>query len=148
MPVRVLDSIDYISEKFIGTPGISYILQSPIYTSIVIALFVTIVIILLFWDIDDVFSDAVRGGVYIFLFTLSVLFLHDKITISEAEAGTDKAADIFAPTVGAYDADIVDIKPTASWSTAEPIFGANSELPSRPEPVMLENSMYSKPNFI
>lgn len=86
MPFNVSSSINYLGDKTVSIPIIKTIAENPIYTALIISIIIMLIIIIIFRNTesdDPLYVMTTRAGFWIFLFTIFIIFLHDKILSTE-----------------------------------------------------------------
>lgn len=77
MGIIISDIINNFSDKLISLSIVNNILSNPIYTSVIISLLCFVLIFFIF-DNENAASSSVRIAFYIFIITMSILFIYDK----------------------------------------------------------------------
>lgn len=86
-------AINDFADNIISVPGIHRAVNNPIYTALTITFIIVLIIMFTFRNADTpepLLTMMLRSGVYIFLFMLGAVFLHDHILMK-----APKANDIF-----------------------------------------------------
>lgn len=95
MPLEVGETINLFTNKLLGAGIIRTVVSNPIYTAGLIAFVVMIVIIIVFRDADTdepLLVMTIRGGFWVFMFGVAIMFLHNKVLTTEVNSEV-KAAD-------------------------------------------------------
>lgn len=97
MPLDIGESINYMADLFLKAPIINTIATNPIYTAMVITFIVMLIVMVVFRDAEteEPLLKMILGcGFWVFLSTLTILFLHNKILTEEKDVvGKNEAYD-------------------------------------------------------
>lgn len=110
MTFEVTGSINTIADKIIRIPGIETIMGNPMYTALLITVIVLLITMFIFRDAttdESLFKVCLRGGFYTFIILIGVIFLHNRVLMSEnshVRLGSD-IDGVFSPRNGAYTSD-------------------------------------------
>lgn len=86
MPFNISSSINYMGDKTASIPIIRKIAENPIYTAFIIAIVIMLIITVVFRNVENdepLYIMSIRAGFWVFLFTIFIIFLHDKILSTE-----------------------------------------------------------------
>jgi hypothetical protein len=95
MPFEVQSSFNYITNKIGGLPGISAGIKNPVYSALLIAVAVFVIVLFVFRDTDTGDSSLIfvsfRASVYSFVFAWIIMFLNNKVLLHDcAVAGSNE----------------------------------------------------------
>lgn len=122
------EAVNKIADCVVNSSRAKTIASSPIYTSLLLALCIFLILIFVFRDVETdetVLTLSLRGSFYAFIILLGVMFLHNRILLGESmkeDVGT-RVEEVFRDSgrgsgvvmgegedVAFADADIVPIK--------------------------------------
>lgn len=86
MPIDIGESINSIADSFLKAPIVHSIAVNPIYTALMLTFVIILVIMFVFRDADtdeSLLIMSLRGGFWIFIMLIGVLFLHNKVLGNE-----------------------------------------------------------------
>lgn len=86
MPFDIGETINATADAFLRAPMVNTIAKNPIYTALMITFIIMLIILFIFRDADTEESLLVmtlRGGFWMFLTMLGVLFLHNKVLLQD-----------------------------------------------------------------
>ncbi len=114
MPLSIGDSINYLIDRLLNAPGVLYIAQSPVVTSMCIVFALMLIILFIFRDVDTESTEGessllvltLCAGFYAFFFTTGALFLHNRVLGREIIDGNK---DEFTAEIFGTGSDISDI---------------------------------------
>ncbi len=100
MPFHISETINQLSDSFLGTSIVRSIANNPVYTALIMVVAIMCIVAFVFRDVesDDSFTSLVlRSGFWTFMFLVGTLLLHNKVLVEEMSVGTKVAAyeDIF-----------------------------------------------------
>jgi len=75
-------ALNSFADNIVSVPGIRRMVNNPIYTAITITIIILFIIMFTFRNVvssESILSLSFRGSVYIFIFLLGAIFLHDHI---------------------------------------------------------------------
>lgn len=106
MPFSFGGSINHIADAILRAPIVATVVQSPIWTALVLTFVIILIVMIIFRDVEMVESPVLlagRSGFWIFLLLLGALFLHNKVLIrDDADA---KSTNIYDAVHGAGNVD-------------------------------------------
>jgi O-antigen ligase len=97
MPFDIGETINAAADAFLRAPMVNTIARNPVYTALMITFIIMLIILFMFRDADteeSLLVMSLRGGFWVFLTMLGILFLHNKV-LMQAAAG-DKQSNEFA----------------------------------------------------
>lgn len=86
MPLDVGETINNFADTVLRAPMVDTVMRNPIYTALLIAFLIMLIIMFIFRDADtdeSLLIMCLRSGFWIFLMMLGILFLHNKVLITE-----------------------------------------------------------------
>lgn len=95
MTFEIITTINNLADYIIKFPGVNTIMTNPIYTALFISIIIVFIIMFIFRNAEtdeSLFKMGLRGGFYIFLMLIGVIFLHNRVLGSEqitVRAGSD-----------------------------------------------------------
>lgn len=116
MPLDVGEAINSFADAILRAPLINTIVHNPIYTAMIITTIVVLIVMFIFRDAntdESLLVLCLRSGFWIFLMMLGVLFLHNKVLITENESHSKDAAFEIVFN-GGYARDIALGKPVSA----------------------------------
>lgn len=118
MPFYVAETINSITDSVIKMPLVHTIVASPIYTALVITAMVMLIYMITFRDVEaeePILTLCMRGGFWVFSALIGVIFLHNKVLMSElAEKEKTGAYDEAFDDTITLDEAIVPVKAESS----------------------------------
>jgi hypothetical protein len=102
MPFSCSEFINNTTDYVLNSPVIGRIIKNPIYTGILIALIITIIVLIMFRNVetgegDSLLKLSLRSGIYTLFITTAFLFFHSAYIKSEfvATKGGEEVESIF-----------------------------------------------------
>lgn len=104
-----------------NSPIIKSVISSPIYTSLIIVILIIIIILFTFRDAifdEPIFTKIIRTGIYSFILTIGIVFLHDDYLMKECKVvtGSSHINELF----NGGESDHIDKVPIAPIDDDEP----------------------------
>ena len=129
MPLNVKETTSQVSKKISSIPIIKSVIINPVLTAISIVFIMMIIILLIFRNVEfdedqSLLRMTVRIGIYSFIFTAGLLFLHDNYLIKEMESKNKSGAmeELFS------DVDKVGSGLPISSENVVPVLGTNAPI--------------------
>jgi hypothetical protein len=86
MPLDIGESVNQITDWFLGAPMLRKVSENPIYTAMIIVFAIMIIVMIIFRDAqmrDSILTMTLRVGFWSLLITSSILFLHNRILYTD-----------------------------------------------------------------
>jgi hypothetical protein len=97
---EIATAINDFADKITSIPGISKIVNNPIYTALLITVIIMLVIAYIFRNAetdDPLFTMVLRGGFYVFMFMTAIIFFHNHVLLKENQiaGGHEELNEVF-----------------------------------------------------
>lgn len=125
MPFDIGESINKLTDFFLKAPILNTVAKNPIYTSFAIVFIIMLIVMFVFRDADTedpLLIMCLRTGFWVFIFTLGIMLIHNKILMNETIT-VDKNA--------AYDGLFAQETTPAVIGRGEPVTLEGSAIPIR-----------------
>ena len=114
MPFDVGESINGLADSFLRAPIVPAVARNPIYTSLLLVFVVMITTLIIFRDVDSDESLLVltlRSGFWVFLFTMGIFVIHNKVLSTEFSYHEKNAAyeGVFDSKISSAEENIVPV---------------------------------------
>jgi hypothetical protein len=121
MPFDIGESINIIADTFLKAPIIHTVAKNPIYTALVITFTIILITMFIFRDADTdepLIVLCLRSGFWIFLLSMGILFLYNKVLSDELRYIEKNTAfeEVFNSTNTAADDIIVPVNINADFA--------------------------------
>jgi len=130
MPLDIGECINGASDIMMRAPMMVAIASNPIYTAMTIVFIVMLIVLIVFRDTkseDSILVMTLRAGFWVFLSTLGIIFMHNKILTADTEEQAKGYGGLFDESThpDAVPVIIPSARPTPSFDV--------SKLSSRPQ---------------
>jgi len=88
MPLDIGECVNKAAESVLKAPFMRAVASNPIYTAMIIVFVVMLVVLIVFRDTkseDSILVMTLRSGFWIFLSTLGIIFMHNKVLTADEE---------------------------------------------------------------